>query len=314
MQSSYDRYLGRSWIASKRIFSEKANYSKSEENADIKQLTVFQSRKRATVLALPSGTVDIKGLEGGRLQYTPLGAVKLTDAPDYVNYQISYTGKMMTEVHDYDLQVPEQHLSWIVKIKQVLKLDNKSPTVIARTIKQFFQKNYYYSLFLGEESNADKALETFMLKRKAGHCEYFAVASTLLLRSYGIPARLANGYAMSEYSQIEQVYIVRRRHSHAWSIAYIDGIWQEVDATPAQWLSMEEEQVAFWQPVYDLFSALYFSYKQWQYQLSTNADTGNNGGLLNTAAILLFLFIGWFFISRKHLLKKAAKQNKKQAT
>ena len=308
MQSSYDRYLGKSWFASKRIFSDKPNYSKVEKSAEIKQLEIFQSRKRATVLALPSGTVDIKGLEGGQLQYTPLGAVKLTDAPDYVNYQVFYTGQTIAEAHDFDLQLPEQHLSWIVKIKQQLKLENKSPTVIARTIKQFFQQNYYYSLFLGEEPNAEKALETFMLKRKAGHCEYFAVASTLLLRSYGIPARLANGYAMDEFNESEQMYIVRRRHAHAWSIAYINGIWQEVDSTPSQWLSMEEEQVDLWQPVYDVFSSLYFSYKQWRYQLLTDTQNDNKEILLVIVGGLLLILLWRLLVSRKHLITRQSNQ------
>lgn len=305
MQSSYDRYLGKSWLASERVFSDKANYSKAAKNTEIKQLEVFQSRKTETILALPSGTVDITGLEGGRLQYTPLGAVKLTNAPDYVNYQISYTGMTVSEVYGFDLQIPEQHLPWIVKIKQQLKLENKSPTVIAHRIKQFFQHNYYYTLFLGKESNTDKALEIFMLKRKAGHCEYFAVASTLLLRSYGIPARLANGYAMQEFNTLEQMYIVRRRHAHAWSIANIDGIWQEVDSTPSQWLDIEEEQADLWQPVYDVFSSIYFNYKQWRYQQTNQTD--DKVVLLSIAAILVLVLIWRLIISRNQLLKLPTK-------
>ena len=42
------------------------------------------------------------GLEGARLQFTPLGAVKLEDAPDYVNYKVAYTGSTISEVHNFD--------------------------------------------------------------------------------------------------------------------------------------------------------------------------------------------------------------------
>lgn len=308
LQSSYDRYLGQSWLASERQFTEQSIFLADKSPVQYKQLEVFQSRKRSTILALPAGTFAIKGLEGGILQFTALGAVKLTDAPNYVNYQAFYTGQLISKVSAFDLQVPKQHLSWINKIKQELKLNNKPPQVIAASIKHFFQTQYYYSLFLGRKSNADKALEEFMLQRKAGHCEYFAVASTLLLRSYGIPARLANGYAMQEYSEFEKVYIVRRRHAHAWAIAQVEGIWQAVDSTPAQWLVLEEEQDSFLQPVYDLFSMLYFQYKQWCYQEAfkeNNLDKSVAWG--GVAATLFLILIVRLYKARRQLLKIKSK-------
>jgi len=309
LQSSYDRYLGQSWLASERVFNSQNNYVKAEKNSSVKTIEVFQSRKRATILALPSGTTNIQGLEGGELQFTALGAVKLTEAPDFVNYTVSYTGKLVTQIRDFDLQVPKQHLAWIKSIQQELNLEGQAPSVIAQSIKQYFQKNYHYSLFLGKESNPNKALENFILKRKAGHCEYFAVASTLLLRSYGIPARLANGYAMQEYSDIEQLYIVRRRHAHAWSIAQIAGAWQAVDSTPSQWLALEEEQTDIWQPVYDLFSSLYFNYKQWRFQQALLGHQSDKTLGLSIAG-LLFLLLCWrLYKSRKLLLKQYSKSS-----
>ena len=310
LQSSYDRYLGQSWLASERVFTEQAIFLADKDPSEHKQLQVFQSRKRSTVLALPAGTFAIKGLEGGVLQFTPLGAVKLTDAPDYVNYKALYTGQLISKASKFDLQVPKQHLSWITKIKQELNLDNKSPQIIAASIQHFFQTQYYYSLFLGRESNADKALEEFMLQRKAGHCEYFAVASTLLLRSYGIPARLANGYAMQEYSAFEKVYIVRRRHAHAWAIAQIEGVWQAVDSTPAQWLALEEEQVSLFQPVYDLFSMLYFQFKQWRYEDALQSNENDKSSVWLSIAVVLFLIlIARLYKARKQLLKIKAKKS-----
>jgi len=308
LQSSYDRYLGQSWLASKRVFSDQENFPDETLGETFKQLKVLQSVKRATILALPPGTAAIKGLEGARLQYTPLGAVKLTEAPDFINYQVDYSGRGEAQLGEFDLQIPEQHQAWLQLIKKELSVDDLPPVQIADSIKRYFQSQYYYSLYLGEQSNADKAIETFMLKRKAGHCEYFAVASVLLLRSYGIPARLANGYAMQEYSATEEIYIVRRRHAHAWAIAAIDGYWQAVDSTPSQWLDMEEEQVAFWQPVYDLFSALHFYYKQWSYQQSLKADNNQDSVIEVLVITLLLVGIFWkLWTSRQYLLQAKAK-------
>ena len=307
LQATYDRYIGQSWISSQRTFSYTPHFSGDKDNKEVKQLEVFQPRKRSTMLALPSGTIAIKGLEGAQLQFTSFGAIKLTEAPDFVNYQLLYTGKSSGQASAFDLQIPNYHRGWIKTLQQQLNIDGQPPAIIAKKITQFFQQNYYYSLFLGNETETNKALEDFILNRKAGHCEYFAVASTLLLRSYGIPARLANGYAMQEYSPSEQRYIVRRRHSHAWSIAQIKGSWQAVDATPARWLQIENDNAAFWQPIYDVFSSLYFQYKQWRYQqlLSDNQD---NKWLIGLALGLSFILLIRLYQSRQTLLLRTKKQ------
>ncbi|BCG63170.1 MAG: protein-glutamine gamma-glutamyltransferase [Methyloprofundus sp.] len=301
MQSSYDRYLGRSWLATLRVFSEQANFSTANAKLAKKQLQVMQPVKRSTILALPAGTVAIKGLEGASLQYTPLGAVKLTDAPDYVNFQVQYTGWQTSKVLEFDLQLMAEHQSWIAVIKQELQLEGRAPAVIAQAIKHYFQSQFYYTLYSAEQVGADKALEDFMLTKKAGHCEYFAVASVMLLRSYGIPARLANGYAMQEYSEAEQLYIVRRRHAHAWAIAHIDGYWQAVDTTPAQWLSIEEQEANSLQFLTDWFSTAYYKYKQWRYQQALNETGDNNTIWLSITAVLLLILLWRLYLTRTHL-------------
>jgi hypothetical protein len=59
--------------------------------------------------------------------------------------------------------------------------------------------------------------------------------ATVLLRAAGIPARYATGYSVQEGSEIEQRYVVRASHAHAWVLAWVDGRWREVDTTPAVW-------------------------------------------------------------------------------
>ncbi len=310
MQASYDRYIGQSWLATLRVFNEKTGADSLEKHKNIKQLEVFQTLKSTTILALPAGTVRIKGLEGATLQYTPLGAVKLSEAPDYINFQVNYTGQQVNKVREFDLQVPVQHQAWIALIKQDLNLEQQDPATIAQAITQYFKRNYYYSLFLGREPDADKALKEFILHRKAGHCEYFAVASVFLLRSYGIPARLANGYAMQEYNAAERLYIVRRRHAHAWAIAQIDGYWQAVDATPAQWLEMEEEQAELFQPVYDFFSDLYFKYKHWRYLQALAKAQDNEQQVWWIVGGVLLVILAWrLLVSRRDLVHLSAKQD-----
>ncbi len=80
---------------------------------------------------------------------------------------------------------------------------------------------------------AESPIEEFLLTTKEGHCEYFASAMVLLLRSEGIPARLVTGFLGAEISRFEDYYVVRQSNAHAWVEAYVDGSgWITLDPTP----------------------------------------------------------------------------------
>ncbi|HEY8036761.1 MAG TPA: transglutaminase-like domain-containing protein [Methylobacter sp.] len=296
-QASYDIYLGHNWTASKSVFTAESSVLPAVNN-ELKQLEILQQFNSETVLALPDGTLKITGLDDAYLQYTELGAVKASLPPRFARYQVFYTGQRTGTSGKYDLQIPRQHLDWLQKFSSELKLAGQRPEAVAERIKTYFQHNFFYSLYLGAETDADLALREFMLKRKAGHCEYFAAATVLLLRQAGIPARLANGYAVDEYDSRQDLYIVRRRHAHAWAIAYINGVWQAVDSTPSQWLAMEKEHAGLWQPITDWWSNCMFYFRQWQLQQTRqqNAELG----LL--AALLLTIYLAWRIYSAKKKL------------
>jgi hypothetical protein len=72
---------------------------------------------------------------------------------------------------------------------------------------------------------------------KKGFCMYYASAETLMLRSIGIPARMAVGFVEGEYDDalLEREYIVAYKDSHAWPEVYFPGIgWVEFEPTSNQ--------------------------------------------------------------------------------
>ena len=92
--------------------------------------------------------------------------------------------------------------------------------------------NFEYTLKM--ENDPDKtALEHFLFQRKAGHCEYFASAMVILLRSAGVPARLVNGFVGVEWNEWGNYLIVRQSHAHSWVEAFLPGKgWAVYDPTP----------------------------------------------------------------------------------
>ncbi|OGW14537.1 MAG: hypothetical protein A3K09_04595 [Nitrospinae bacterium RIFCSPLOWO2_12_FULL_47_7] len=77
-------------------------------------------------------------------------------------------------------------------------------------------------------------IDEFVFQRKKGHCEYFASAMVILLRSAGVHARIVNGFAGTEWNEMGNYMIVRQSHAHSWVEALIPGKgWVIYDPTPA---------------------------------------------------------------------------------
>ena len=84
--------------------------------------------------------------------------------------------------------------------------------------------------FVGRDGDAP--LEDFLFKYRSGHCELFASAMVLLLRSQGIHARLVTGFLGGELNRLGYV-VVRQGNAHAWVEAWIPGEgWRTFDPTP----------------------------------------------------------------------------------
>ncbi|MBN2209807.1 MAG: transglutaminase domain-containing protein, partial [Sedimentisphaerales bacterium] len=75
---------------------------------------------------------------------------------------------------------------------------------------------------------------------KAGNCEYFASAATMLARSLGLRVRLAGGYLTWEYIPENEYFIVRQSDAHVWTELYtVTNDWITYDPTPTIPLQIE---------------------------------------------------------------------------
>jgi transglutaminase-like putative cysteine protease len=77
--------------------------------------------------------------------------------------------------------------------------------------------------------------EDFLLNVKKGHCELFASALALMLRSQGIPARVVIGFRGAEWNSLTEQMEVRQYHAHAWVEALVDQRDQRFGAPFADW-------------------------------------------------------------------------------
>ena len=102
----------------------------------------------------------------------------------------------------------------------------------AANIQRHLMSHYAYTLDLSGTHGEDP-LADFLFVRRAGHCEYFASAMTVLLRAEGIPARYVTGFSPGEYNDVGGDYIIRESDAHAWVEVYFPGYgWITFDPTP----------------------------------------------------------------------------------
>jgi len=97
----------------------------------------------------------------------------------------------------------------------------------------YLQQNFHYSQQLGPVPQGQDPVDWFLFDAKIGYCEQFATAEALMLRSLGIPARLATGYSTGDYNPVLDQSIVREHDAHAWvEVWFADHGWVPVDPSP----------------------------------------------------------------------------------
>ena len=102
----------------------------------------------------------------------------------------------------------------------------------ARAIETHLRTGYGYTLELPPARIADP-LGNFLFVRRRGHCEYFASAMTVMLRTLGVPARLATGFESGVYNPLTDEWLMRASDAHAWVEAWLAGRgWTTFDPTP----------------------------------------------------------------------------------
>ena len=119
----------------------------------------------------------------------------------------------------------------------------------ARALEAHFLKSGNYEYTLDIPTRTDKSLdpvEDFLINSKEGHCEYFASALALMLRTQGIPSRVVVGYYGGEYNTVGDFYVIRQLHTHAWVEAFLEpGQWSTNEYSEAEttayggWLQLD---------------------------------------------------------------------------
>jgi len=128
-------------------------------------------------------------------------------------------------------QVPESTPDRVAERTAAITGDADGPYETAVAIEEWLEANREYSLSVDRPDGS--IADAFLFDMEAGYCTYYATTMVVMLRSEGVPARLATGYTTGQQVD-EDRYVVRGLDAHSWVEVYgEDHGWVTFDPTPA---------------------------------------------------------------------------------
>ena len=303
-EASYDLYSSAVWLASAADFTPVQPEVDGEtwtlgpgNGAPSVTISAYLPRGRG-ILTLPPGAYRLERLAAVSMSRNRLGAVRVDEGLGLITYgvHVDPAATRDTPPTEADVTVPARDAALVTSVAARLRLGSLAPRDAVRAVEEFFGRDFRYALYVPARGHDAPPLTRFLLETRAGHCEYFATATVLLLRAAGIPARYAVGYSVQEWSWLERRYVVRQRHAHAWTLAWVGGAWRDVDTTPSVWVDAEARG-SLLAPVADLWAWAQFLFVRWRW--SEGGDW--LGPYLGWLLIPLILILAWRLWARKRV-------------
>jgi transglutaminase-like putative cysteine protease len=272
-EAAYDTYNYGVWTTRDRTFtpvdpdvSGTAWALKEGEARERAVISVYMPETTGTI-PLPLGTRRIADVAATEISRNPYGAVSMEIRRGWIRYAAAWTeGSAVGDPPptESDLHVDRIYREELGQLARELGLPSAPPARRIAIVEDFFARNFTYSLTQRQRYPRGRYLSGFLFRERSGHCEMFATATALLLRTAGVPARYAVGYAVDEWSPLEGQYIARARHAHSWVLAWAGGGWRVVDTTPSRWFDEEAAGASAFEPFYDFWAWLNFRLASWR--------------------------------------------------
>ena len=249
---AFDRYDGKGWSRTRTVRRIRRNDqyhgflvahdSRRQEEFLVRQ-TIYQEPFTNVIFGVPeiiliSGAIGRSFvLKDGNDSFSTgsIQPVKYTVFSDLITRRERLArplqGEYPQDVRQYYLQLPGLHPE-IARLAFEITKAETNPIARAFTLERFLREGYDYSLE-NRSSLAKDPLYDFLFVTRAGHCEYFATAQAVMMRTLGIPSRVINGFRRGNFNRWSENFIVRQSDAHSWVEGYFPGTgWVDFDPTP----------------------------------------------------------------------------------
>ncbi len=191
--------------------------------------TYFGSARHSTLGVDSSDSIFNPARNFSQIRYEGLSLLPVARPAKARNAGTDYPA----EIRETYLELPDNLDPRIPQLAKKITAAAGNPYDKSIQMESYLRRNFGYTLNLAGKPGADP-LAQFLFVTKAGHCEYFASAMAVMLRTLGIPSREVNGFLPGEFNDVAGDYIVRASDAHSWVEAYFPGSgWITFDPTPA---------------------------------------------------------------------------------
>ena len=223
------------------------------------KITVYREAVEHPYIMLPDGILRVNNLPQ-QAGLTANSSLKFRRAPQrrlrlLMTLGTTASNTILRPPVAVEKQKPESGV--IIRWARQTVRNATNVTVQAERLTQTL-KGWVYNL----ETPIDEQhpVEHFLLKTRSGHCEMFASALALSMRSLGIPARIVNGYYGGEWDDMGGFLLIRQQHAHAWVEAWVDGHWQRFDPTPASRWALSGVRFVQWNHAWETVRMAWYRY------------------------------------------------------
>jgi len=219
-------------------------------------------------LFLPYGAYDLS-LEGGSASPQTDGVVSVSGVQRTVRYSVSVASGFRARLPEVARLVPSVAGRSAMDLRLVpievrayaerLTAGLTDPQAIYERIQRHFETDFVYTLD-PPRAEGDPIVH-FLLRSKAGHCEYFASAAVMMLTARGIPARLVTGSYGAEAGFFSKALVVRGGNLHAWVEADLGGpSFAVLDPTPPSGIPSDVSRRSLWERLTTMGREIEFFY------------------------------------------------------
>ena len=230
----YDRFHDGEWKQTHRVprpvGSSGGRFTLGRASGVSRTIVVQQRPQARGKLFLPVGTYAVSGLSN------------LYEGPSRDTYQ-TYDRRMLTLDVSLAYRAEPLHLvragmsgyaisPQIAALARQIVGGEQRMERRAELIEEYLSRNYRY---VPNDATpvASMSVDEFLLRTRAGHCEYFAAGMVVLLNAVEVPARIAGGFYGGRLNPLTGYYALRREDAHAWTEVWDGTRWMTFDATPA---------------------------------------------------------------------------------
>ncbi len=187
----------------------------------------------------PVGQVDpvsvraLTLLQGEDRTYRVVSSVSVADAPSLRSASREYPSWISATY----LQLPASVTARTRDLARQIVAEAGADSVYdqAQAITNWLRKNITYDLAIDAPPDGSEPVDFFLFETQRGYCNYYASAEVVMLRSLGIPARMAVGFTQGKLDPETGLYHIIERNAHAWPEVYFPEFgWVEFEPTASE--------------------------------------------------------------------------------